>query len=418
MLGAAKLALLIAIIFIVSVINDWSSLDALVISLLGLLLVAYIWSRLSLQRLGLTRSLSLDRVRAGETVSEELTLSNGSLLPKLWVEIRDLSSLPGHHASRVVNLSPHGSRSWQVETICNRRGRFQLGPVRVSSGDPFGLFLTKRFIPVRHELVVYPVQLDVSQIHLPAANMAGGAVLNRSSAISSPTISGLREYAPGDPLNRISWAATARRGMMMVKEFDPDPTSDLWVMIDLNEASIRPVVAGKPHLPTPDDNHASPVLDSTEEYLVALGGSLAERALEDGRKVGLVVNRSMPIRLIADNTRRQWYRIFESLAMARGFGNRSLAEAITVESRRFSRTAGLIVLTASPTRDWVDAARALVQRQVPVGAVILVDSHDPALEADMDELIEDLATARVTVSRYRVDGTHAEHGHPFPRQVA
>ncbi|MGI8406318.1 MAG: DUF58 domain-containing protein, partial [Thermomicrobiales bacterium] len=337
-MGAARVALIIAILFIVAIINDWSSLDALILSLLALLLIAYVWSRLTLPRLGLTRSLSLDRVRAGETVSEELTLTNASWLPKLWIEVRDLSSLPGHNASHVVNVSSHGATTWHVVTECEKRGRFQLGPVNVSSGDPLGLFTTKRFIPVRHELVVYPVKLDVSQIHLPAANMAGGAVLNRSSAISSPTISGLREYAPGDPLNRISWAATARRGTMMVKEFDPDPTSDLWIMIDLKESGIRPVERNQDGEGAGDP----PYLESTEEYLIALGGSLAERALDDGRKVGLVINRSMPIRLIADNTRRQWYRIFESLAMATAFGNRSLAEAISVESRRFSRTAGLI----------------------------------------------------------------------------
>lgn len=414
-MGAAKVGLLIAVLFIVAVINDWSSLDALIIALLVLLLIAYVWSRLSLQRLGLTRSLSIDRVRAGESVFEELTLSNASLLPKLWVEVRDLSSLPGHFASHVVHLPSRGSVSWQVTTRCEKRGRFQLGPVDVTSGDPLGLFATKRYIPVRHELVVYPIRLDISQIHLPAANMAGGVVLNRRSAISSPTISGLREYAPGDPLNRISWAATARRGMMMVKEFDPDPTSDLWIMIDLNESGVRQIA---PQVGPDDSGVIRPALDSTEEYLIALGGSLAERALEDGRKVGLIINRSMPIRLLADNTQRQWYRIFESLAMAQAFGSRSLEEAISVESRRFSRTAGLIVLTASAERDWVAAARSLVMRQVPVGAVIVDDASPLPDDEDFDRLVEDLAAARVNVTRYLVPGTSAEAGHPIPRRAA
>ncbi|MGB3304714.1 MAG: DUF58 domain-containing protein [Thermomicrobiales bacterium] len=415
-MGAAKVGLLVAILFIVAVINDWSSLDLLIIALLILLLIAYFWSRFSLQRLGLTRSLSLDRVRAGESVIEELTLRNASWLPKLWVEVRDLSSLPGHHASRVVHLAGHGEATWRAETLCARRGRYQLGPVRVSSGDPFGLFASHRFIPVRHELVVYPVKLDVSMIHLPAANMSGGAVLNRNAAISSPTIAGLRDYTAGDPLNRISWAATARRGMMMVKEFDPDPTSDLWIMIDLNESGMRPL--GDALEPREDTATLQPELDSTEEYLIALGGSLAERALEDGRKVGLIVNRSMPVRLVADNTRRQWYRIFESLAMARPFGNRSLAEAIAVESRRFSRTAGLIVLTASPDRAWVDAARALVQRQVPVGAVVIDDVPGFAAGEDLDRLIEELAVARVSVTRYPIHGAATGTEDPVTRKPA
>ncbi|CAN0497969.1 unnamed protein product, partial [Phaeothamnion confervicola] len=114
-------------------------------------------------------------------------------------------------------------------------------------------------------------------------------------------------------------------------------------------------------------------LDSTEEVLVALAGSLAERALNDGRKVGLIVNRAMPVRLNADQGHRQWFRLMELLAMAQPFGRRPLGEAIASEARRFSRTSGLIVLTASPDPGWVDAARSLVLRRVPVGAVIVLD---------------------------------------------
>ncbi|HEU0164668.1 MAG TPA: DUF58 domain-containing protein, partial [Thermomicrobiales bacterium] len=226
-------------------------------------------------------------------------------------------------------------------------------------------------------------------------------VLSRRDPATSATISGLREYTPGDPLNRISWVATARRGTMMVKEFDPDPTSDLWIMIDLNESGVRKV-APPPGL-DPEAYAPARSLDSTEEYLIALGGSLAERALEDGRRVGLVVNRSMPVRLMADNTRRQWYRIFESLAMARAFGNRPLGEAIAAESRRLSRTAGLIVLTSSPDRSWVPAARSLVQRQVPMTVVVVDDGDVSGEQEKLDALIEDLASARVRVTRYPVE---------------
>jgi len=396
-MGAAKVGLLAIVLLIVAVINDWSTLDELIIALFVLLLVSWVWSRLSLQRLGLRRALSLDRVRAGEEIVEEITLINNAVLPKLWVDVRDLSSLHGHHASRVVRLRAHSSETWEAVTVAERRGRFQLGPIRVSSGDPLGLFTSRKTLPVRHELVVYPVKLDTSMIRLPAANMSGGAMINRRTAVSSPTISGIREYVAGDPLNRISWAATARRGMMMVKEFDPDPTSDLWILIDLNESGVRPIFV---------EPGASPVmksLDSTEEYLIALAASLAERALDDGRRVGMIVNRAMPVRLAADNTRRQWYRIFETLAMAQAFGDRALDEAIAVESRRFSRTEGLVVLTASPDRRWVSAVRALVQRQVPVTAVIVDDDAEFPQDESLDQLIEDLAVAGVQVVRYDID---------------
>jgi uncharacterized protein (DUF58 family) len=47
----------------------------------------------------------------------------------------------------------------------------------------------------------------------------------------TPNASGVREYAPGDAFNRIHWKSTARTGEMMVKTFELDPASDIWIVI-------------------------------------------------------------------------------------------------------------------------------------------------------------------------------------------
>jgi uncharacterized protein (DUF58 family) len=159
------------------------------------------------------------------------------------------------------------------------------------------------------------------------------------------------------------------------------------------------------------DDATGAVLDSTEEYIAAIGASLADRALSEGRKVGLVVNRAMPVRLDADNSQRQWFRIFETLATANAFGTRSLTEAIAAESRRLTRTNGVVVVTASGDREWTPAARALVQRQVPVTAVV-VDAGSAAKEP-ISPMIEDLAAARVAVTRFPTHLATADVHEPF-----
>ncbi len=401
-MGGAKLGLVTAILFVVAIVNDWSTPDDLIITLLVVLAIAWVWSRLSLQRLGFSRSLSLDRVRAGEWVTEEMSLRNHALLPKLWVECRDHSSLPGYWAGRVVDIASRGEARWDTAVQCRQRGRFRLGPVTIRSGDPLGLFQIEKFIPATHELIVYPVALDVSGVPLPAANMPGGRATNRNMSIAAHIISGLRDYTPGDPLNRISWSATARRGQMMVKEFDPDPTSDLWVLVDLGSPTDRRIASWTTPLESHERNGAASLLDNAEETTIAVAASLAERALNDGRRVGLLVNRAMPIRIEPDGSQRQWFRIFETLALATAFGQRSLTEAIAADARKFSRTSGLVVVTASSSRDWVPAAEALIQRQVPVTAVIIEASTSP--DQALDVLTEDLAACRVALSRFDIHG--------------
>jgi uncharacterized protein (DUF58 family) len=390
--GAYKVGLITAILFAVAIVNDWSIPDRLVITLLAVLTIAWIWSRVSLKGLGLTRSLSLDRVRAGEWISEEFTLRNHAWLPKLWVEVRDLSSLPGYSAGQVVNLGSRGSSTWIVTGRCERRGRFRLGPIAFQSGDPFGLFRSRTLIPATHELIVYPPGVDVADIPLPMANMTGGRTTNIHGFLATHTAAGIREFSQGDPLNRISWSATARLGRMMVKEFDPDPSSDIWILLDLNGF-------GPDHdsMMQATREWTAAMVDETLEYAIAVAGSLAERALDSGRRVGLIVNRAMPVRIDADGSQRQWFRIFETLAVTSAFGHRRLVEAIHADSRRFTRNSGLIVITSHPSGDWVRAAHSLVMRQVPVTAVLVADRR-ALLEADMVQLRDDLVSAHVHVA--------------------
>jgi uncharacterized protein (DUF58 family) len=391
-MGAFKVGLITAILFAVAIVNDWSIPDRLIITLLVALAMGWIWTKFSLQRLGFTRSLSMDRVRAGEWITEEFTLRNHSRLPKLWVEIQDLSSLPGYTAGHVVNLHSRGTASWKATGRCERRGRFRLGPVAFQSGDPLGLFRSRTLIPATHELVVYPPKIDVSDIPLPMANMTGGRTTNIHGFLATHSAAGIREFTQGDPINRISWSATARLGRMMVKEFDPDPSSDIWILLDLNGEE-----PAHEHAYQPTREWTSATIDETLEYAIAVAASLAERALDGGRRVGLIVNRAMPIRIEADSSQRQWFRIFETLAVATAFGHRRLVEAIQADSRRFSRNSGLIVITSHSSTDWVRAAQALVMRQVPVTAVLVGDR--PALqEPEMEHLKGDLVSAHVHVA--------------------
>lgn len=405
-MGAFKLLLVIIALFAFAVAYNWSDLDRLVIALVLLLAVAWVWSRDSLNRIGLRRSLSSDRVRVGDVVEEEIELTNHAPWPRLWIEVLDHGTMPGHNAGAVISVRGRRASTWATRTIARRRGMYRLGPFTVHGGDPFGLFERQRLIPVEHELAVYPPRLDVSQVPLPVATMSGGAMYARNRTLASQTVAGIRDYTPGDPLNHISWSATARRGEMMVKEFDPDPTADLWIVLDLSERGQFDL-----EQPSSGDAGVASYMDSTVDYIVAVGGSIAERALDEGRKVGLVVNRAMPLRLEADDAQRQWFRIFEVLATATAFGNRSLTEALAAESIRFNRTTGVVVVTSDPATDWVPAARSLVRRRVAVSAVV-VDAGAGGADS-VTPLIEDLASARVAVTRFPTHTAGGDIDRPF-----
>ncbi|MCA9862827.1 MAG: DUF58 domain-containing protein, partial [Thermomicrobiales bacterium] len=185
-------------------------------------------------------------------------------------------------------------------------------------------------------------------------------------------VAGVRDYVTGDAFNRISWTATARMGRMMVKEFDLDPTADVWIVLDLDH-SVH-TLATRPVNWTPDERGEWPAeawLDSTEEYAVTVVASLAQRCLSEGRNVGLIASGAHLETIPADRSDRQLVKILESLAVVRADGALPLAELLAAEGRRLGRNDFLVVVTPSLSESWVGALAGISQRGVRVSTVLL-----------------------------------------------
>ena len=353
-------------------ITGWPVVDRVGLGLLGLLVSAWVWSRLSLRGIGVTRSIATDRAQVGQSLHEQVDVRNHGWLAKLWVEVIDYSTLPDHALSRAVTLRGRRTVSWQVATRCTRRGRFRLGPMAIRSGDPLGLFTVRRSIREAHDLVVYPAEVALNGFVPPAGLLTGGQASDRRNPFVTPSVSGIRDYTAGDPFGRISWAATARLGRMMVKEFDLDPTADVWLILDLDrEVHVR----AARHVPIPVDQGGEvPVevwLDSTEEYAVTIVASLARWFIEHGRNVGLITSGAHYEVSAPERSARQRLKLIETLAVVRADGDRTLAEVLVMENRRFSRRASVIVVTPSTEETWVAALAEIAGRHVRSAAIVV-----------------------------------------------
>jgi uncharacterized protein (DUF58 family) len=398
--NALKLVALIFAVLVLAEINRWSILENLFYVLTGLLLVAFAWSRYSLRGLEVTRETKSDRAQVGQTVSERVRVRNGSRLPKLWVEAKDHSDLPGHQISRVVNLAANDANRWKVETWCSRRGRFQIGPLSLRSGDPFGLFPMEESVPDVRELVVYPAVIDLGSFRLPTGDIPGGSSIQRRTQFVTPNASGVRQYLPGDSFNRISWTTTARTGQLMVKEFELDPTSDVWIVLDMDanhhaRANVPQTMQARAMINSPDGH--LPIefwLDSTEEYAVTIASSMANHFLEQARNVGMLVNNSHSDSIPADRGPRQMTKLLELLAVVTADGQKPLAERLLTESTRFDRNSTIVVITPSTDESWVRSVVQLVARHVRCVTVVVEPSTFNGAESSL-MVVSDLAAVGV-----------------------
>jgi uncharacterized protein (DUF58 family) len=345
-------ALLIAVLFFFSISSGWTVLYKLTYVLLTLFILSWLWARYSLRKLTFHRNTTSGRVQVGETFEERLMLDNTSVLPKLWVQIADGSDLPGHRAGYVASMGGRKRAMWKARTLCKRRGRFQLGPVTASSGDPFGLFRRRKFLTPSHELLVLPQVLPISSFALFTGGLPGRGRSSRRALQTTTNATTIRDYMAGDALSRIHWRSSAHYNKLMVKEFDLDPAVDAWIFLDLHDV----VQAG-------EGEH------STEEYGVTLAATIATYLLRQDLSVGMIVNGQHREILSLDRGDRQIERVLELLAVVTAGPGPDLKEALALDALHFGRNTVAIVITPSNSRDWHEGLRHLQRRGVKVAVV-------------------------------------------------
>ena len=316
--------------------------------------VAYAWAWLNLRGLEVSVERPTDRLQEGNDFEERISVFNRAWLGKLWLEVEDLSDLPGPSAKRVISLGPRQRRTWRTASPCTRRGRYTIGPVRITSGDVFGLFRRSRRFGERQQVLVYPRAVELTNFLVPPALLPGEGRFRRPAHYITPNASGVRGYEPGDSFNRIHWRTTARTGDLMVKLFELDPASDIWVVLDLYGAA-----------------QAGEGDDGTEEHSVRIAASIARHFLLANRSVGLLAQgRTLHVEE-PERGLSQYTRVLEALALVRARGEVPLADLLNYEGRRFGRHTTAVVITPSADEAWVSSLQLLAGRGVKRAAVLL-----------------------------------------------
>jgi len=315
---------------------------------------SWLWTRYCLSGTEVDFSGSTTQATVGQRAWANLTAFNHSRIPKLWFEVDTKTQLPTPWPPHVVHLQPGRSRNWRINFECEQRGRFLLGPTEVRSGDPFGLFQKTAILGQTHSLLVYPATVPLTHFFLPPADLPGEGRRRRRTHFVTPNAASIREYVYADSFNRIHWRSTARTGKLMVKEFELDPASETWVILDLDQS----VQSGEGQ-------------QSTEEYGVTIAASVVKHYLDANRPIGFMSYGRQPVTHRPERGGQQFVKIMESLAVARADGQVSIAELLAGEMRRFGRFTTLLIVTSSTQEDWVHQTQHLIRRGARIATVLI-----------------------------------------------
>ncbi|MEZ4770902.1 MAG: DUF58 domain-containing protein [Caldilineales bacterium] len=342
---------LLAILLVNQVFNPARIWVGVMLALAVMLGLAYLWARQLRDHLYGALAQRGTWILAGDLLSETFTVENRSSFPALGVEVVDHSNLPGYQPDWVASVDVRGSQSYARQGRCQRRGVFTLGPWELRTGDPLGIFSVSVEMPDTHSIMIYPRAMVLPDLQLPRGEAAGAARTQRPSRLYTTTVASVRPYVPGDPLRAIHWRQTAHHGQFMVKEFDLEPSGDLWIALDL-DANVQRGEGAR----------------STLEYAITLTASLATEMLAENRRVGLAAQGYL---IPPQPGQMQLWRILEALARVEPVAGAPAARLLDDLRQTVGRGRTVVVITPSAEPIWVGHLLQLANQGNAPAALLL-----------------------------------------------
>jgi uncharacterized protein (DUF58 family) len=379
-----------------------------------LLILAWLMTALSLRGITVERRARSHRAAVGDVFEEHFEISNNSRITKFWMEIYNETKIPHAAGSRVLTLlRGKQKRLYTARTWLTNRGGYALGPTTVTSGDPFGIFrATKQFAAVSN-LVVFPMLFQVRDFLSPPGLLPGGKAIKRKSIDITPHAAGVREYVHGDPLKRIHWPTSMRRGQLMVKEFEQDPQAEVWLFLDTHKSVHASKPVAQEERPPVDDlfllrRQKAKLPPSTLEYSVSITASLAHYFIGQRRSVGLVTATEHSYKVIpAERSERQEAKILESLAFIQAESTVVLPSLVTAQMGQLPQGSSAILITPMVWPELLLAVDSLQRRNLRPLVVLLMSRSFGGRQSNED-LANSLAERNVPVCRVYCDADLSE----------
>jgi uncharacterized protein (DUF58 family) len=218
----------------------------------------------------------VQRVTRGGVVEIEAEVRNRDTLAARYVKLRAVASsqvevriepASGEVAAagrlkvkvkvRAPRVGQHGVHGLALEV----HGASGLFEVPLTFANPYGIEVLPR------PFATYLMAPRGGRSHLVASSGRPGRQRGEGSDLRE-----LREHQPGDPFRRIAWKASARRGQLLVRDFEREERDVVWVVL---EASV--------------ELWAGPLGRAPLDLAIDEAAAVATRHLGRGDRVGLYV---------------------------------------------------------------------------------------------------------------------------------
>lgn len=378
------LAILFIIIGIIADRNvGFITLGAVLLLIVG---ISTVWKNLSLFGVSYERAFDRTRVFPGEPIEMTVTIQNNKRLPLTWLRFRDQLPVPPDTDNSPLSMSGELIGNFVLQSVYSMqsnervdrrailrfptRGYYRLGPVSYESGDIFTLFTREREHKYHDTLIVYPQIWPLEELGLPPKEPFGEVKTHHSLFTDPIRTRGIRDYSPQDRFRDVHWKASARRGQLQTKVYDP--STGMTMAVFLNVATFA--------------RHWMGFDPDLLERAVSVAASICNYGVQQGWGVGIyangtVPNSDQPLRVSPGRSPDQLGRILEALAAVTEFATGAIDMMVLRESPQLPWASTIVLVSAVVNEEILVALVKLQEAGRRVVLLALGDDPPPVVRA-------------------------------------
>lgn len=212
-------------------------LQLICLGVLFIIGISYAYARILQKSLKVERNISDLKLACKEQIYITFTLKNYSRLPVFTCYYFDEAPyllVYRDKNSGLVELRPYESKLITYKVSAQNRGLYTVGPVRIRTSDPLGLFTMDFEVHADMTITVRPERIKLitetmpgfPQGHLKITNPVYEDITMRRS---------IREYENGDEQKRINWRATAKFDKLFTNQYEASYDAPFFIFLNLAE---------------------------------------------------------------------------------------------------------------------------------------------------------------------------------------
>jgi uncharacterized protein (DUF58 family) len=312
-------------------------------------------------KLSLTRR-TIATIEEDDILEIETVISNNGFLPIINFVLEDcLTFAISQERKKRFLLEYLGARSTlslKYRCQCPRRGRYEIGPFFIYLFDPWGLFFLKKTYFIYSELYVYPQTFSIKKFPPLVKGILPwfGIGTSRVSG-DEEEFYGIMEYKRGDPYKKIHWFSTARKNILIVKQFQQHAFYRATIIFNLEK-----------------DKNFGEGKESVAEYIIKIAASVAKYFIERNVSLELIAHIGEIAHIPFNKGAEHLEDIFRALTIAQAESRINLDELLQEFAPHIPNDSSLIVIMLDQDWEFLPAMLSLKARNISLVPLILIAS--------------------------------------------